>query len=147
MRDMVLIGLTSREISTKYTISESHVSVLINSPLWKKEAALMHDVAIAEHNGVMMTMIPKALKCVNEVMARETDYDRVDPSTGESIHINVVNPPSSRLKASELVLSAAGLAGKDKGSGGAKSIVLQLIQPGWGNEDGKPVAINVEVNG
>jgi hypothetical protein len=146
MRDMVLAGLTSVEISQKYEISQTHVSTLINSPLWKTESASMHDSLINDYKGKMVTMIPKALKNVDEIMERESVFDIIDPKTGESREAHVINPPASRLKASEMVLNAAGMVGKDNGNSGSKSILLQLVQPGWGSDDGKPAVLNVQIN-
>lgn len=145
MRDMVLSGLRSMDIAIKYDMSETHVSVLINSPLWKKEAAEMHDGAISEYQGKVMTMIPPALETVEEIMARSTEFTLRD-SDGEEKIAHVTNPPSARIRAAELVLKAGGLVGDKKEGGGVKSVVLNLVQPGWGNKDGKPNIINVEVH-
>jgi len=145
MRDLVLGGLTNQEVLKEYDISESHLSVVVNSPLFKKEAAIMHDNAVNESKRRMLTLLPKSLTCVEEILDRTSNFDIVDPLTGESKEVNVTNPPASRLKAAELVLSAAGLAGKDKGSDQSKNIVINLVQPGWGNEDGKPTEIDIEL--
>lgn len=147
MRDLVLNGISQKECSEKYDVTEQHLSVIVNSPLWKKEAAIMHDNAVGEYKSQMLTLIPKALKNVNEIMERETIYDIIDQNTGESKQIHVTNPPACRLKASELVLANAGLDGKNKLGDGSRSIVMQLVQPAWGNEEGKATAISVEVNG
>lgn len=146
MRDMVLYGLTAAEIGEKYDITPQHVSVLTTSPLWKKESAVMHDSLISEHKSKMLTMIPKALKNIDEIMERVSVFDVIDPKTGESREAQVVNPPASRLKASEMVLNSAGLVGKENGNSGSKSILLQLVQPGWDSKDGKPSILNVQIN-
>jgi len=143
MKDKVLTGLTGVELCSKYNISQTHLSVLTNSPLWKKEAAIMFDNHMEEHKGQLMTMIPKALKNVNEIMERETTYDVVDPATGQSRQVQVSNPPATRLKASELVLGAMGLAGKDKHENQQKSIVINLVQPKWEDDSAKVVDIEV----
>ena len=146
MRDMVLLGMTSREVSTKYDITEQHVSVLINSPLWKKAAAIMRDDAVGEYRGRIMTKIPLAIEAAEEIMnrTRPINIPVANSESGEMEIAHVPNPPASRLRAAEIFLKMGGLIdGKDEG--GSKSVVLNLVQPGWDNVDGKPGNITIEV--
>ena len=145
MRDIVLNGMSHVEASAKYDVTQQHLSVITNSPMWKKEAMIMHDNIVGEYKGQLMTMVPAALKNVREIMERTSTFDIIDPNTGNSRQSTVTNPPACRLKASELVLTANKLAGKDIGDGGAKSIQIQLVQPAWGNSENKATTINVGV--
>jgi len=49
------------------------------------------------------------------------------------------------LRASEMLLKMSGMIGDGEKAGG-KSIILNLVQPGWDTPDGKPSVINVQVN-
>jgi hypothetical protein len=145
MRDRVCFGFTQGQLAEKYNMSNQNVSILINSPLWKKEAATMHDAVMGEYQAKVTTLVPKALEAVEEIMQRTQKVTSVD-AEGNERYAHVPNPPAARIRASELVLKAVGVVGdKDRG-GGNKSVVLNLVQPGWGSEDGKPTAINVEVS-
>ena len=144
MVDKVLKGMTGVELCEKYDISQTHLSVLVNSPLWKKESAIMHDNHMNDFKGKLLNMVPKALKNVHEIMERETSYDVIDENTGQSRQVQVSNPPATRLKASELVLNATGLAGKDKYEESKKSVVINLVQPKWESDSAK--TIDIEVN-
>jgi len=143
MVDKVLKGLTGVELCSKYDISQTHLSVLVNSPLWKKESAIMHDNHMGEFKGKLMNLVPAALKNVQEIMERDTTYDIVDKDTGQSRQVQVSNPPATRLKASELVLGATGLAGKDKHENSQKSVVINLVQPKWEGESATVIDIEV----
>lgn len=145
MRDMVLLGMRSCDVSLKYGMSEHNISIIINSPLWKKEAATMHDEAVTEYKGKVMTMVPKALETVEEIMSRTSEIT-VRDKDGKDVIAHVSNPPATRVRASELVLKSAGIVGDRDNGGGSKSVVINLLQPGWGSPDGKPAAINIEVN-
>ncbi len=145
MRDMVLLGMRSCDVSVKYGMSEHNVSIIINSPLWKKESAAMHDEAVSAYKGRVMTMTPKALDTVEEIMSRTSEIT-VKDKDGKSMIAHVSNPPATRVRAAELVLKSVGIVGDRESGGGNKSIVINLLQPGWGSPDGKPSAINIEVD-
>ncbi len=55
----------------------------------------------------------------------------------------VLNPPSTRSGVAQDVLDRLGL-GVRGGSEGDRSIVINLYQPGWANEDGEGRVIEVE---
>ena len=147
MRDMVLLGMTSREVASKYDLSEQHVSIMINSPIWKKEAAILHDDTVGEYRGRIMTKIPRAIEAAEEIMnrTREVTVPASSGIDGETEIAHVPNPPASRLKAAEMFLKMGGLIGEKEHSG-AKSVVLNLVQPGWDTEDGVPSITNIQIN-
>ena len=89
MRDRVLDGRTNRDLAIKYEISESHLSIITNSPLWKKEEALLHDQVIKEHQTKLLTLVPIAIEALGEIVQRRTTFDVVDPATNEGQHLRL----------------------------------------------------------
>ena len=142
MRDRVLDGRSLRELSIKYEITESHLSIITNSPLWLKEEAILHDLVIREHQTKLLSLVPTAIKTLGEIVERKTSFDVVDPATGESKQINVVNPPASRLRAADTILKVSGVSKEEER--GDKSIVIQLFKPKWDKSNSGEV-IEIEV--
>ena len=145
MRDKVLFGFTSGQIAEKYSMSINGVSVITNSPLWKKQASEMHDNAVSEYKGKLMNMVPKAIVVMEDIMEETHKITTVDKEGNERF-AHVANPPASRLKASEMVFKTVGLIGDKDHGGGSKSVVLNMLQPAWDAKDGKAGIINIEVS-
>ena len=143
MRDRVLDGRTNRDLAIKYEISESHLSIITNSPLWKKEEALLHDQVIKEHQTKLLTLVPIAIEALGEIVQRRTTFDVIDPATNESKQVNVTNPPASRLRAASEIIKISGVSKEEER--GDKSIVIQLFKPPWyGGEEGEISDIEVQ---
>lgn len=142
MRDRVLEGRSNRDLAIKYEISENHLSIITNSPLWKKEENALHDSLIKEHQSKLLTLVPSAIKTLEEVVQRNTSFDVVNKETGESKQVNVTNPPATRLKASEMICKMAGVSKEEDSSD--KSIIINLYKPAWNKEGGGEV-IDVEL--
>lgn len=143
MRARVIDGMSNSEMSKRFAVSESHISIITRSPLWRKEEAMMHDVVLKEHQSRLLTLVPKAIDTLGEIVARNTTFDIEDPITGDSKQINVTNPPASRLKAAEQIIKMSGVGKEEERED--KSIVIQLFKPDWeeGSKGGKVIDIEL----
>lgn len=142
MKSLVLEGVSQRVAAEMYSLSEQQVSIVVNSPLWKKEAAALRDRYLEQHTSKVMELVPKAVQTYADILDRKSSFEIVDPETGDSKQVHVPNPPASRLKAAEGILNIAGM-GKDRDEG-KRSIIIQLYKPGWDGE-GSGKVIDVEV--
>ena len=100
MEDIALYGLTAREVSIKYTITESHLSRLRQSPLWQLEEKKLRDERLALYANRMTSLIPKALDALEATVSPEY----TSPS-GETIY----NSGQNRIASAKEILSRGGL--------------------------------------
>ena len=103
----------------------------------------MHDTVLKEHQSKLLTLVPKAIEAMGEIVVRNTTFDIVDPITKESKQVNVTNPPASRLRAAEGIIKMSGV-GKEEDRED-KSIVIQLFKPDWkeGSNGGEVIEIEL----
>ena len=84
-RDVVCGGLQNKDIAKLYNMTESQVSIVVNSPLFQAELARLEalaDNAVMEVKQRTALMIPKATKVLQNVLDRAAPDDIVDEETG-----------------------------------------------------------------
>lgn len=73
MEALVLEGMTPREVSKRFGITESRLSILRKSPLWVIEEKQLRDDHLASYRGRMSSLIPQALQALEDTVAPEND--------------------------------------------------------------------------
>lgn len=141
MMAMVVEGLTQREAAHRFNLSEQQISILVNSPLWKREENALRDRILGDYKNQVSQLVPDAIKCFKDVVKQSTQYEiQKDPDKPPE-KVNVVNPPASRLKAAQHIMEYAGMGVENKDE--KKSIHIQLYRPKWAEGDGEVIDIEV----
>ena len=148
MMGIVLEGMTDKEVTEKFEISQTRLTQLKKSPLWKKESKSLVDSHLEEHKGRMRDLVPLAIDTLAEAMPHGyvAEIRRLDSETGEEIMVTspVFDPPATRVNAAEKLLDRVGLGkGAEQHEGG--NVTIQLYAPGWANDSGKGEIIDVTV--
>jgi len=148
MMGIVLEGMSDKEVTEKYDISQTRLTQLKKSPLWKKESKALVDEHLLEHKGRMRELIPLAIDTLAETMQHGylAEIPKIDSETGEEIMVSnpIFNPPATRVNAAEKILDRVGLGkGAEQQEGG--NVTIQLYAPGWANDSGKGEIVDVTV--
>lgn len=102
---LVLEGMTPREVSMKFGMSEGRLSVLRKSPLWQIEERSLREEYFKHHRSRLESLIPKALDALEESVV---SHNVVGEGT-----INeraVYNDPRVRISAAREILGRGGLS-------------------------------------
>ena len=87
-RDIVCGGLRNKDVAKLYDMTESQVSIIVNSPLFQAELARLEalaDNAVFEVRQRTALMVPKATKVLEEVLNRAAPDEVLNPETGEFV--------------------------------------------------------------
>ena len=148
MMGIVLEGMTDKEVTEKFEISQTRLTQLKKSPLWKKESKSLVDSHLEEHKGRMRDLVTLAIDTLAEAMTHGyvAEIPRLDSETGEEIMVTspVFNPPATRVNAAEKLLDRVGL-GKGAEQHESGNVTIQLYAPGWANDSGKGEIVDITV--
>lgn len=108
-RDVVCGGLQNKDIAKLYNMTESQVSIVVNSPLFQAELARLEalaDNAVMEVKQRTALMIPKATKVLQNVLDRAApedvkpeDVDRADLKLGVQVALEVYDRVAPKVGA------------------------------------------------
>ena len=148
MMGIVLEGMTDKEVTEKFEISQTRLTQLKKSPLWKKESKALVDEHLLEHKWRISELIPLAIDTLAETMQHGylAEIPKIDSETGEEIMVSnpIFNPPATRVNAAEKILDRVGLGkGAEQQEGG--NVTIQLYAPGCANDSGKCEIVDVTV--
>lgn len=90
MEAFVLNGLTPREVSQLFDITESRLSILRSSHIWKIEEQAMRDEHLANHHHKLEALLPAAIQALGDVVVAG-------------------NRPTDRISAAREILDRGGL--------------------------------------
>lgn len=105
MEALVLEGMTPREVSKRFEMSEGRLSILRKSPLWQIEEKNLREERFSQHKGRLESMIPLALDALNETVVPCTIVAAGTPNEKA-----VYNEPRVRQSAAEKILNIGGFA-------------------------------------
>ena len=114
MHDLVFLGLSGADVSLKYGITESRLSILRNSPLWKQEEeklreemtrdavgrvnSLLHKAVDVLHNGVSGLEVGEMqFKSAREILDRGGIPAQREPLVQVGISIKEEQPISPKI--------------------------------------------------
>ncbi len=104
MECLVLEGLTPREVSKRFDISESRLSVLRKSALWQIEEENLKKDHLKDYQYRLASLIPKAIDALEESVV---SHITVGKGVNEK---QVYNDPRVRISAAREILGRSGLA-------------------------------------
>lgn len=105
MEALVLEGMTPREVSKRFEITEGRLSTLRKSPLWQIEETKLREERFSQHKGRLESMIPLALDALQETVVPFTLVGEGTPSERP-----IYNDPRVRQNAAEKILNIGGFA-------------------------------------
>ena len=137
IESLVLHGKTQREVCKEYHISETRLSLLRKTPLFKEEEKALREQMRDENISKLNALVPAAIKALDEI---------VGVSSQNEDGTVVENDPKVRVKAAKEILNRAGYKSQEKNQG--QSITISMFNPPWnrkaGEEDNDIITVAID---
>lgn len=104
MDALVLEGLTSREVAKRFGISETRISILRKSALWKMEEEKLRNEYVKTHQYKLASLIPEAINALGEAVVSHHVVAEGTPNEKA-----IYNDPKTRISAAREILGRSGI--------------------------------------
>jgi|TARA_B100000959_G_scaffold276609_1_gene331618 hypothetical protein len=134
IESLVLEGISQKAVCEKFGMSETRLSTLRKTDLWRKEEQkLSHDLRTRSLHQ-LQALVPKAIMALEETVGRKVELEK---------GILISNDAKARISSAKEILNRSGIRGdEDKGS---ENVTIQLYAPPYATDDGVGKIIDIEV--
>ena len=136
IESLVLEGLSQKAVCAMFGMSETRLSTLRKTDLWRKEEAKLSAELRTRSLHQLQSLVPKAIEALDETVGKKVELED---------GVMVPNDSKARISSAKEILNRSGIRGdEDNGSAG---LTIQLYAPGYYHEDGVGKVVDIDVSG